>query len=259
MTDVLSNYSKTPETFLGTTRDVYRRGTGPCVIVISEIPGITPKVIAFADEVVAAGFSVAMPRLFGKPGKEISAGYVLQSMAFACVSKEFYVFAAGKTSPATAWLRQLANAEHQRCGGPGVGVVGMCLTGGFALAMMVDPIVLAPVLSQPSLPAPLPGLKRNPGDLGISADDLAKVKARCAAEDDLCLLGLRFTGDPMVKADRFARLRAELGDSFVGVELDSSPGNAGGHPKNAHSVLTEHRVQSAVDQVLDLFRTKLAS
>jgi dienelactone hydrolase len=154
-------------------------------------------------------------------------------------------------------LRALAAAEHERCGGPGVGVVGMCLTGGFALAMMVDPVVLAPVLSQPSLPAVVPGLAANKRDLGISDADLAAVRHRVADEDGLCVLGLRFTGDPLVPAARFERLRQELGDGFVGVEIDSSEGNAGGHDPKSHSVLTEHLVPEALEQVLDLFRSRL--
>jgi hypothetical protein len=138
----------------------------------------------------------------------------------------------------------------------------MCFTGGFALAMMVDDIMLAPVLSQPSLPFPVTKAHRR--DLGISDDDLARVKERCATEDDLCLLGLRFTGDRTSPAERFQRLREELGDNFVGVEIDSSRGNPHGHPKSAHSVLTNHLVdepgtptRDALDKVLALFKKKL--
>jgi dienelactone hydrolase len=179
------------------------------------------------------------------------------------VSKEFSTWARDRTSPITRWTRQLASAEHERCGGPGVGVVGMCLTGNFALAMMVDPIVLAPVLSQPSLPFVLS--KGHRRDLNLSPEDLAAVKARCEAEEDLCVLGLRFTGDRLAPADRFARLREELGDSFVGVEIDSSKGNLHGIGPLAHSVLTDelvdepgHPTRDALDQVLDLFRDRLA-
>ena len=158
------------------------------------------------------------------------------------------------------WLRKLAAAEHERCGGPGVGVVGMCFTGGFALAMMVDDVVLAPVLSQPSLPFPLS--KKFKADIGISEADLARVKERTAT--GTCLLGLRFTNDPFCFAERFETLRRELGDAFIAVEIDSAPGNPYGHPKQAHSVLTEHLVdkegtptRAALDQTLTFFREKL--
>lgn len=246
----------------GKTRDVYRTGSGPAVIVIAEIPGITPKVAEFGLRVAAIGCTAVLPRLFGVPGKRMTAGYVMQSIGPACVSREFSCFASRKTSPVTVWLRALARQMHAECGGPGVGAVGMCFTGGFALAMMVDDIVLAPVLSQPALPFPI--TRGNRRDLGISDEDLVRVKERCAAEEDLCLLGLRFTHDRNVPAERFQRLREELGDKFVAVELDSSPGNPHGHPKAAHSVLTNHLVdepgtptRDALDKVLDLFRSRL--
>lgn len=246
----------------GKTRDAYRTGSGPAVIVIAEIPGITPQVAEFGRKVAALGCTAVLPRLFGDPGRPLSAGYVMQSLGPACVSREFACFALRKTSPITVWLRALAREMHAECGGPGVGAVGMCFTGGFALAMMVDDVVLAPVLSQPSLPFPVS--KRHRRDLGISDDDLARVKERCATEDDLCVLGLRFTNDRNSPPERFQRLREELGDKFVAVELDSSPGNPHGHPRAAHSVLTNHLddrpgtpTRDALDQVLDLFRSKL--
>ena len=138
----------------------------------------------------------------------------------------------------------------------------MCFTGNFALAMLPEPAVLAPVLSQPSLP--LGFTKKARRALYMSDADLAKVQDRMAAEPELCVLGLRFTHDRMVPADRFAHLREALGDRFVGVEIDSSKGNPHGHPGMAHSVLTEHLVdepgqptRDALEQVLDLFRTRL--
>ena len=244
----------------GKRRDVYRAGSGPAVIVISEMPGITPPVAEFGRKVVAAGCTAIMPSLFGDPGRPATGAYALRSIGPACVSREFSAFALKKTSPVTVWLRRLAAAEHERCGGPGVGVVGMCFTGGFALAMMVDDIVLAPVLSQPSLPFPLS--KKFKADIGISDADLARVKERAAA--GTCLLGLRFSNDPFCFEARFDTLRRELGDAFIAVEIDSAPGNPHGHPKTAHSVLTEHLqdrpgtpTRDALDQTLTFFRQKL--
>src|SRR4051812_40164430 len=152
MAEALTAYTKTEFTYDGKNRAVYRRGSGPAVIVIAEIPGITPKVVEFADAVVDIGCTAVLPHLFGDPGKEPSGAAALQTMAFGCVSREFSTWATGRTSPVIAWLRALAATEHERCGGPGVGAVGMCFTGGFALAMATDPRLLAPVLSQPSLP-----------------------------------------------------------------------------------------------------------
>jgi dienelactone hydrolase len=258
--DALDGFSKTSFSFEGASRDVYRLGTGPAVIVISEMPGITPGVAGFARRVVDLGCTAVMPSLFGQPGRPPTIGYTIGSLAPACISREFSALALRRTSPVTVWLRALARQAHEECGGPGVGVVGMCFTGGFALAMMVDDVVLAPVLSQPSLPFPLTkAMKR---DLGLSDEDLARVKERCA--DGICVLGLRFTGDFTSPGERFQRLRDELGDAFVGVEIDSSPGNPDGNPKRAHSVLTEQLIdrpgtatRAALDQVLELFRSRL--
>lgn len=244
----------------GKARDIYRIGSGPAVIVISEIPGITPLVAQFGRRVAAAGCTAVLPVLFGEPGREPSMGYAMRSIGPACISREFSCFALKKTSPVTAWLRQLAAHEHERCGGPGVGAVGMCFTGGFALAMMVDDIMLAPVLSQPSLPFPLS--KKYKADIGISEADLTRVRERAAT--GTCLLGLRFTKDPFCFEERFDTLRRELGDKFIAVEIDSAPGNPFGHPKQAHSVLTEHLVdkpgtptRAALDQTLTFLRENL--
>lgn len=256
----LSDFSVEVFSFGGRERTVYVAGDGPAVIVIAEMPGITPAVIRFARRVVDEGFTVFMPHLFGEPGAEIGAGVMARAIVPACVSKEFKAFALRTTPPAIDWLRALARDAHRRCGGPGVGAVGMCFTGGFALAMATEPEMLAPVLSQPSLPI---GTGARKAALGLSDQDLLTVKAR-AEEEDLCVLGLRFTGDKMVPAERFATLRRELGDRFVGVEIDSSPGNPWGHRWLAHSVLTEDLVDEpgqpthdALEQVLALFRDRL--
>ncbi len=260
MSDALADFTKEQFTALGKTRDTYRLGSGPAVIVIAEIPGITPHVAGFARKVAAIGCTAVLPHLFGVPGADPSVSTMLTSIGPACVSREFSVWALKKTSPVTVWLRALAAHEHERCGGPGVGAVGMCFTGGFALAMMVDDTVVAPVLSQPSLPFPIS--RRHKADIGISDSDLAKVKARVAS--GACLIGLRFTHDPFCFEARFDTLRRELGDGFIAVELDSSAGNPHGHPKNAHSVLTEHLddregtpTRAALDQVLDFFKQRL--
>jgi dienelactone hydrolase len=208
-----------------------------------------------------------MPHLFGVPGKDPNEGGRLgivtaltTVMIPACISREFTVLATGKTSPVIGWLRQLAKHEHERCGGPGVGAVGMCFTGGYALAMSTIPDVVAPVLSQPSMPLPL--TKANKATVDISAGDLDLVKGRCA-NDGLSVVGLRFKGDRFVPPGRFEFLRRELGDAFVGIELDDDCAN----PEAAmapHSCLTEHLIDTpgekthdALQVVLDHFRSKL--
>ncbi|HEV7721371.1 MAG TPA: dienelactone hydrolase family protein [Iamia sp.] len=264
----LDGFERTELTHDGTTRTVYRAGSGPGVVVIAEMPGITPEVIGFARRVVDAGFSVALPHLFGEPGRDpFRSGLrsalpdMVTSIIPACVSREFTVLATGRTSPVMDWLRALGRQVHSECGGPGIGVVGMCFTGGFALGMIADAPVLAPVLSQPSLPFGL--TKSGRASIGLSPEDETAMVETCAARD-LTVLGLRFTGDKLSPPERFATLRRLLGDRFVGVEIDSSEGNEWGHAAKAHSVLTDdlddadgQPTREALDQVLDLFRTRL--
>lgn len=247
-------------TYDGKTKPVYWRGNGPGVVIIHEIPGITPQVAAFSRRVADAGFTAVMPHLFGTPNKPPTMGYALGQIARQCISREFYVLAKKQSSPITDWLRALCRAVHEECGGAGVGALGMCFTGGFALALMVDESVMAPVLSQPSLPFPVSAAHK--AALGISDKELAKIKERTAA--GCSVLGLRFTGDVTSPGERFATLRQELGDGFMGIEIDSSAGNSYGIPKSAHSVLTNdfvdeagHPTRAAFDQVLAMFNERL--
>ena len=244
----------------GKSHDVYSFGRGPAVIIIHEVPGLTPLTAAFGRKVAAQGMTAVMPSLFGTPGRPVTVGYALGVVGKACVSGEFALLAANKTSPITRFLRELAAHEHEVHGGPGVGVVGMCLTGGFALAMSVDDAVVAPVMSQPGLPTPL-GARRKAAT-GVSDTDLAQVKRRTA--QGLCVMGLRFSGDPMSPGERFETLQHELGENFIGVEIDSSVGNRWGYRKGAHSVLTEDYsdeegspTRQALDDVMAFLTTRL--
>ncbi|HEX7131439.1 MAG TPA: dienelactone hydrolase family protein [Iamia sp.] len=264
----LDGFERTVFTHEGTTRAVYRAGSGPGVVVIAEMPGITPEVVGFARRVVDMGCSVALPHLFGVPGRDPfrSGGRsavpdIVSSIVPACVSREFTVLATGRTSPVMDWLRALGRQLHDEWGGPGIGVVGMCFTGGFALGMIADAPVLAPVLSQPSLPFGI--TKKGKAAIGLSPADEAAMVEACAAKD-LTVIGLRFTGDALSPPERFVTLRRLLGDRFVGVEIDSSKDNPWGHTAKAHSVLTDDLqdregtpTRDALDQVLDLFRTRL--
>lgn len=226
----------------GIAHDTYRQGSGPGVVVIHEIPGMTPDVIAFGQEVVDRGFTVVMPSLFGEPSRPMSAGYAATSMVRGCVSREFAALALKRTAPVTRWLAALAHDLHEQTGGPGVGAIGMCFTGGFALAMMVDESVVAPVLAQPSAPfAVTPARSR---DLGLSPADRDTVTARVAA--GCPVLGLRFEGDPMV-GKRFQTLHDELGANFRAVEF----------PGRQHSTLTAHRQERGVQAVFDFLDERL--
>lgn len=232
----LSGWSVKPFTGAGYTHDVYRKGAGPGVVLIPEIPGIHPGVLALGNHLVDNGFTVAIPSLFGEPGKAMSVGYTIATIARACVAREFAAFATNKQRPVSLFLRALARDLNASTPGRGVGVIGQCFTGGFALAAAVDDSVLAPVLSQPSLPIPLTAAGRS--DPGLSQSELTIVADRCANEG-LCALGLRFSEDKMSPRERFATLKQRLGDAFEVIEIDSGPGNAHGFGRRAHSVLTD--------------------
>jgi dienelactone hydrolase len=232
----LAGWSASPFTGGGYTHDVYRKGTGPGVVLIPEIPGIHPGVLGLGNHLVDNGFTVAIPSLFGEPGKAATGGYTAATIARACVAKEFAAFATNKPRPVSLFLRALARDLNASTPGKGVGVIGQCFTGGFALAAAVDDSVLAPVLSQPSVPLPL-GLARR-RDTGLSEPEMATITDRCANEG-LCAMGLRFSADKMSPRERFAALKERLGDAFEVIEIDSGPGNEGGFGKMAHSVLTD--------------------
>lgn len=256
----LEGFTETMFIHEGASHPVFRRGEGPGVVIIHEIPGITPEVAAFGRTVADAGFTAVLPSLFGDPGKEFSVPYVAQQMVLACISREFHVLASYQSSPITNWLRALCRAVHAELGGPGVGALGMCLTGNFALSLMVDDAVMAPVLSQPSLPFPVSADHK--AGLHLSKEDLQVVKQRAA--DGVNVLGLRFTADVMCPGQRFARLQHELGEGFEGIQIDSSANNPNHIPRTAHSVLTldlvdeeGHPTRAALDRVLDFFREKL--
>ena len=241
---ILDSWTRSEHVHDGTTHPTYRKGTGPGVIVIHEVPGLTPTVIGFGEELVAAGYTVVMPSLFGEPEAPFGPRSVARTMAKVCVSAEFTKLATGVTTPVAGWLRSLARELHAELGGPGVGALGMCFTGGFALAMMVDDAVAAPVLCQPSVPFPV-GRKRA-ADLNLSPEDLATVKQRVAG--GCAVLGIQYASDPAT-GTRFDTLDRELGDGFLRVDL----------PGKGHSVVTEQRSQVAVDRVLAFLGERLSA
>ncbi len=255
--DTLGDFESRQLEFLGNTKRVFVAGKGPAVIVMTEMPGISPHVARFARWVRDAGFTVWMPDLFGVAGKPVSNGYVAKSILKGCISREFKAFAANESSPVIQWLRKLAAHAHPLCGGKGVGAIGMCFTGNFALSMMLEPAMLAPVLSQPSLP-----MGRAAG-MHIAPDELAAVKKRLDAEN-FTVLAYRFAGDSFCKAERFAAYERALGDRFVGRVLPDSAANPDSPMKNPHSVVTLHLIDrageptvKARDEILGFFATRL--
>jgi dienelactone hydrolase len=266
--DALNDFETDTFTHDGKSRTVFRKESGPAVIVMAEFPGISPMVFDFARRVAAIGCTAVVPHLYGKPGRDPSPAAhgriaaltnAAAQIGQVCISREFVVLATGRTSPVVCWLRALAEHEHQRCGGPGVGAVGMCFTGGFALAMAADDRLVAPVLSQPGLPLALTDRQRR--SIDVDPNDMSRIKTRCA--DGLQVMGLRFRGDRRSPAQRFEYLRNQLGDAFVAIELDDADANPEG-VLSPHSVLTEHLIdepgqptQMALHRVLGFLRARL--
>ena len=119
-TPPVPGFEATSFTHRGETRRVFRAGTGPAVVVVHEIPGLHPGVIAFGQRLVDTGFTVYLPSLFGRPGGPVTTGAVIRSLGRVCVAREFTLLA-DRTSPVTHWLRALAVQAQVDCGGPGVG------------------------------------------------------------------------------------------------------------------------------------------
>jgi dienelactone hydrolase len=263
--DPLDDFEPRALTLDGVAKVVHVAGSGPAVIVMAEMPGISPHVARFSRWVRDAGFTVYMPSLFGRDGAVPGAEEGVAVFQRACVSAEFRALGANKSSPVTIWLRSLARLAHEQCGGPGVGAIGMCFTGNFALTMMLEPAMLAPVLSQPSLPLD------DPAGIEIAPEELAAVRERLQRED-LTVLAYRFAGDRFCKAQRFAAYAEALGERFVGRVLPDSAANPETPPffdqvvASPHSVVTAHLIDeagqptiAARDEILAFFTRRLAA
>lgn len=261
--DTLDDFTALGITIDSITKLVHVAGSGPAVVLMPEMPGISPDVARFGRWIRDAGFTVYLPSLFGVDGAYPTVELGKAVFDRVCVSAEFRVFAGGGTSPVVAWLRGLARVAHDECGGPGVGAIGLCLTGNFALTMTLEPSVIAPVVNHPSLPLD------DPGGLELSPSDAAAIADRFERED-LRALGYRFDRDKWCGAARFAAYRGLLGDRFDGRVLNGDHANPSPPPffaqvvQTPHSVVTAHLVDTqghptvaARDQILAFLREKL--
>src|SRR5271166_1239167 len=261
--DPLDDFDPRAVTLDGVTKVVHVSGSGPAVIVMTEMPGISPHVARFSRWVRDAGFTVYMPSLFGRDGAVPCVEEGVLTLQRACMSAEFRAFAANASSPVTVWLRSLARLAHAECGGPGVGAIGMCFTGNFALTMMLEPAMLAPVLAQPSLPL------KEPAGLEIAPHEIEAVRQRLDRED-LTVLAYRFEGDQICRAERFAAYAQALGDRFIARTLPDSAASKdvapffARHVPYPHSVVTQHLIDeagqptiAARDEILQFFKKRL--
>jgi dienelactone hydrolase len=219
----------------GMTHEVFKKGNGPAILVMHELPGMITECVDFADRLIKEGFTVYLPLLFGEPDIQATILETINSISRLCISKEFYIFSSNRTSPIVEWLRSLCRLAHKECGYVGVGAIGMCLTGGFAIPLMVEPSLMAPVLSQPSLPM-------NPLDrasMGCSEDDFQFACLR-SKKEKIPVLGFKFSNDILSSNDKFQLLKFNLGELFIDSTIDSSLGNQYNIPFHSHSVFTVH-------------------
>lgn len=200
----------------GVSKPVYRAGTGPAVVLIHELPGMVPECVELGRKIAAEGYCVYMPLLFGEPMKN----YGVKPLLWPCVWKEFSVLSTHGKSPAADWLRALARKAFADRGGKGVAAIGMCFTGRFALSLMMDKELIAPVICQP-------GASYSDSALGIPESEWDNAVKR-SKEENIPVLGMRFEADSLCKAARFETLREGFGERFREILV----------PGNKHSVLT---------------------
>ena len=241
-------------------RCVYHTGNGPAVLIMHELPGMTPACIGLAQDIVAAGFTAYLPLLFGRPGQDHGFFPVFSF----CVRREFHLFAAGKRSPITDWMHELCAHVHKLSGGPGIGLIGMCMTGGLVFALCASPAVQAAVTSQPSLPFALFRGAKYRTDLGAAPSDLNAAESRVSAEG-LDILGFRFSSDASCPPERFETAIRLFGERFKPTTYPT-PDPEHGLSRWAHLVLTgahgedlpeSHPTRRAREAVIKYFRERL--
>jgi dienelactone hydrolase len=234
----------------GNEKTVFTRGSGPGILLMHELPGMVEECVRLGDYLASRGYAVFLPLLFGKPNVRESRLRTAAHIGEICVRREILLLAADSDSPITTWLRALAREVRRRCPeGRGIGAIGMCLTGGFVVNLMLEDAVLAPVACQPSLPFTKLGAPREA--VGVSPDTL---RAAVARSKEVPLLCYRFSGDKISRREIFARLEREFGTAFEGHEL----------PGDDHAVLTidfvdnpSHPTYKARERILRFFAERL--
>jgi dienelactone hydrolase len=245
MAKPLPGYESFEYSAKGITHVVYVRGRGPGVLLMHELPGMVRECVELGAFLDGKGFRVYMPLMFGEAGERIGFG----TAARLCISREFRLFAQRESSPVTEWLRALCVERiRPECPGPGIGAIGMCLSGGFVLSLFVSDMLLAPVVCQPGLPFGITAASR--AALGVSAAHLAEAQRSTAP-----ILGFRFEGDKICRAERFQTLRQTFGRRFEGHELAGRD----------HSVLTidfvnrpDHPTFAARERVVAFLQQRLS-
>jgi dienelactone hydrolase len=230
------------------SHDIYQRGEGPPIVLIQELPGIGTETLRLADRLIDSGFEVVLPHLFGPLEKTNMVGNLARVF---CMRREFRLFESNKSSPIVDWLKALCADVRASRGVPGVGVIGMCLTGNFAISLMGDDSVLAAVAAQPAMPL------HKQDALHMSEQEVAATKR--GIEQSAPMHAFRFAGDKMCSAEKFNAIVGEFNsDGQERVVLTTLPGEG-------HSVFTldfvddeGHPTRQALDSILEYFTSQLA-
>ncbi len=215
----------------------HSQNQGPPVLLMHELPGLTKKCRLLADRLSTAGFRVYLPLFFGRPERT---DYIWNT-AYLCISREFQAFAAGQTQPIVSWLRALVAHIAKRESKEHVGVIGMCLTGNFALTLVAHANVNASVCCQPSMPF----LKE--ADLAMSNDDLRDAVEAAQQLGKGSIIGFRYEQDWICPMAKFQKIRETFGDSFDGEEFAGK----------GHATLTEHGHKAALEKTILYLKERL--
>ncbi|TXF91194.1 dienelactone hydrolase [Neolewinella aurantiaca] len=228
--------------------NVYTLGEGDKVLVLlQELPGIGQETLALADRFVATGYRVVMPHLFGPIGKVSLVGNLVRVF---CMTRELKIFRKGGSSPIVDWLAALCRSIKQQYGVKGVAVIGMCLTGNFAISLMADESVLAAYASQPALPV------HDQKGLHLSPGDIEEIKTRLDALGPMHCG--RFSEDKLCTSAKFESLEDAFNDNEnQRIIFHSLPGKG-------HSLLTldfvdepDHLTRKLLDTVVCYFDEQL--
>ncbi|MFK8183345.1 MAG: dienelactone hydrolase family protein [Phormidesmis sp.] len=204
MSEIISEFqamfTETEKSFGDISHPVWSGGHGPPIILMHEIDGFAPAFMQLAMRLGKA-FTVHAPIFYGKVGERVN-----EVSAYFCIRREFEFFRLGKTSPIASWVRELAADIHgQAEGSKGVGVVGMCMTGGIVLATISHASVAVGVAAQPSLPLGSIGSRRRKEDLGMPPEDI-----QAAAQSGTPVLTLRYEHDPICPEPRISSITRQI-------------------------------------------------
>ena len=212
--------------------DVYVKGQGKPILLLQELPGIDASTIALVDRLNLAGYRVYLPHFLGKIGKNRPTMNGLY-MVF-CMRKEFNAFSQFKLSPIANWMRALCKNIRTMEKSSGVGVIGMCLTGNFAMALMADEAVIAGISCQPSLP--------HKKDVGLHMSPKETADARQGMKDKGGVLVMSYDQDVLCPLTRIKEIDSTF-KPFVQIKTFKGEG---------HSTLTSDGADGVREQAFTL-------